>query len=145
MREKGRERKGADGCAAWAVLRTSAFFASSTAAICRLALSASTPLICTVGRAATGYMVQEFVGLPNYPGYTPNPVEACSSACSSFYGLPTTRAARHDRASRQHLARSSRCARVPLRGVGRSPVGARFSHPLLASRRAILALAIIAC
>merc|ERR1711988_488252 len=29
--------------------------------------------------AATGYMVQEFVGLPNYPGYTPNPVEACSS------------------------------------------------------------------
>merc|ERR1712060_229910 len=29
--------------------------------------------------AATGYMVQEFVGLPNYPGYSPNPVEAFSS------------------------------------------------------------------
>ena len=30
-------------------------------------------------RAATGYFMQEFIGLPNYPGYTPNPVEAFSS------------------------------------------------------------------
>jgi len=29
--------------------------------------------------AATGVLVQEFVSLPGYPGYTPNPVEACSS------------------------------------------------------------------
>merc|ERR1719183_1398958 len=29
--------------------------------------------------AATGYFMQEFFGLPNYPGYTPNPVEAFTS------------------------------------------------------------------
>lgn len=29
--------------------------------------------------ASTGYMVQEFVSLPSYPGYKPNPVEAVSS------------------------------------------------------------------
>merc|ERR1719217_219446 len=29
--------------------------------------------------ASTGYMFQEFYGLPNYPGYNPNPVEAVSS------------------------------------------------------------------
>jgi len=29
--------------------------------------------------AATGYFMQEFIGLPNYPGYTTNPVEAFSS------------------------------------------------------------------
>jgi len=29
--------------------------------------------------ATVGYMVQEFVGLPAYPGYSPNPVEAFSS------------------------------------------------------------------
>lgn len=29
--------------------------------------------------AATGYMVQEFIGLPNYPGYSANPIEAVSS------------------------------------------------------------------
>uniref|UniRef100_A0A7S3ETC3 Chlorophyll a-b binding protein, chloroplastic n=1 Tax=Haptolina ericina TaxID=156174 RepID=A0A7S3ETC3_9EUKA len=33
--------------------------------------------ICMI--AATGYIVQELVGLPGYPGYTPNPVEAFSS------------------------------------------------------------------
>jgi len=30
--------------------------------------------------ATTGLIVQEFVGLPNYPGYSPNPVEAFSGA-----------------------------------------------------------------
>ena len=30
-------------------------------------------------RAATGYFLQEFVSLPNYPGYSANPVEAFSS------------------------------------------------------------------
>ena len=34
---------------------------------------------CVVCSAATGYIVQELVGLPGYPGYTPNPVEAFSS------------------------------------------------------------------
>jgi len=29
--------------------------------------------------AATGYMLQEFVSIPGYPGYSPNPVEALSS------------------------------------------------------------------
>lgn len=29
--------------------------------------------------ASVGYIVQEFVGMPGYPGYTPNPVEALSS------------------------------------------------------------------
>jgi len=29
--------------------------------------------------AATGYMAQEFFSLPNYPGYSANPVEAVSS------------------------------------------------------------------
>ena len=29
--------------------------------------------------ASTGYMAQEFFSLPNYPGYSPNPVEAVSS------------------------------------------------------------------
>merc|ERR1719217_1488389 len=29
--------------------------------------------------ASTGYFMQEFIGLPNYPGYNPNPVEAFSS------------------------------------------------------------------
>jgi len=29
--------------------------------------------------ASTGYFLQEFVSLPNYPGYSPNPVEAFSS------------------------------------------------------------------
>lgn len=32
--------------------------------------------------ASTGYLVQELVGLPNYPGYSPNPVEAFSSVPS---------------------------------------------------------------
>merc|ERR1719182_984954 len=32
--------------------------------------------------ASTGIIVQEFYGLPNYPGYTPNPVEAFSSVPS---------------------------------------------------------------
>merc|ERR1719460_572498 len=29
--------------------------------------------------ASTGYLVQEMYGLPSYPGYNPNPVEAFSS------------------------------------------------------------------
>jgi len=29
--------------------------------------------------ASVGYIMQEFVGLPGYPGYSPNPVEAVSS------------------------------------------------------------------
>jgi hypothetical protein len=29
--------------------------------------------------ASTGYMAQEFLALPNYPGYTPNAVEAATS------------------------------------------------------------------
>jgi len=29
--------------------------------------------------ASTGYIVQEFIGLPNYPGYSANPVEAVSA------------------------------------------------------------------
>merc|ERR1711871_1400179 len=33
--------------------------------------------------AATGYMVQEFFSLPNYPGYSSNPVEAFSSVPSA--------------------------------------------------------------
>ena len=32
-----------------------------------------------LGSASTGYFLQEFVSLPNYPGYSPNPVEAFSS------------------------------------------------------------------
>ena len=64
---------------------------------------------------------------------------------SSLAGLPTTRAARHERAHRQHLARGSWCARAPLRGVERSPILARFHHSSLGLPLAFFALVIIAC
>ena len=45
-------------------------------------------------------------------------VDARSSACTNSDSLLTTRAVRHDRTTYQHLAYYSRCARVPLDGVG---------------------------
>jgi hypothetical protein len=36
--------------------------------------------------AATGVMAQEFFGLPGYPGYTPNAVEAATSVPPEAFG-----------------------------------------------------------
>ena len=90
------------------------------------------------------------IGLPPLSGFIGKllmlraTVDARSSACTNSDSLLTTRAVRHDRTTYQHLAYYSRCARVPLEGVGWSPLHAQFYHPLFGPPHAIFALAIIA-